>query len=1028
MGLATNSVTDLEAIVDSIFDDAPIGIAIADESGLFVRANHEARRLMGFAASLTRTGAFDIPVQTIFHADGSELAEADLPWVRVRRERTRVAGEEVGLLQPDGNLIWVSVSAMATPSGGVVVFYQDITARRRHDDIQRARGRLVELASRSGTHDLLQATLDEAEALTGSLVGFYHFLDDDQTTLSLQAWSSRTTREFCKAEGQGRHYDLSLAGVWADCVRERRAVIHNDYASLPNKKGLPEGHAPVLRLLSIPVIRGGKIKALLGVGNKPHPYGPWDVDKVQYLADLAWDIADRRRAEETLDLKEAALESSLNALALADAGGRIRYVNDAFLKMWGYADKKSLLGRLASELSVDPAAATVLTRAVAKGEIPCGEMLALRPDGSTFTAEFTATPVNDRLGRPLGLLGTFIDVSDRRRVEVALLKSEERFALAFDIMPDAVYIFARATGHLLEVNKGFERMSGYTREEAIGKSLIDLNMFVHKEDRDRYRSILAEKGRVRRFLCEIRHSSGTIYWAESSSDPILVAGEPCVLSTTRDVTDHILAEKALRESEARFRSMFDHHDAVMLLIDPREGRILQANRAAEAYYGYPPGVLARMALVDLNEMDPAALERSIDKALEGREKFFHRRHRLASGELRHVEVHVSPVDFGGRQILFSIVHDITDRRRLEEQVRQAQKMESLGSLAGGVAHDMNNILGAILGITSLLRGDDIEDQHATDYETIIQACLRGRTMVRGLLDFTRQELVDLQPLDLNSLVEEQARLARSNLPAAMRLDLDLTPDLGCVRGDSNTLGRAIMNLVMNAIDALVDKGRIVIRTRGTSNGSIELIVDDDGPGMAKEVLEKAQDPFFTTKPVGKGTGLGLAIVYGTMKAHRGQLEITSQPGQGVRALLRFPPCDDEKVTVPVVGTPTLAKHRSLDVLLVDDDPLIQSAVSGMLRRLGHRVTAALTGAEALHVLESGASCSLVILDLNMPVLDGASTLPRLRSLRPELPVIIATGRADALAHELARTYAAVRILPKPFTYEELRQHLDAMAP
>jgi CheY-like chemotaxis protein len=230
--------------------------------------------------------------------------------------------------------------------------------------------------------------------------------------------------------------------------------------------------------------------------------------------------------------------------------------------------------------------------------------------------------------------------------------------------------------------------------------------------------------------------------------------------------------------------------------------------------------------------------------------------------------------------------------------------------------------------------------------------------------------------------------------------------------------------MMNAIDAIGARGSITLRTRNLPSG-VELVVQDDGPGMTKEILDKALDPFFTTKPVGKGTGLGLAIVYGTMKAHRGQLDLSSQPGQGVRACLRFPASEESRTQPPkapsVTSFPASASHT---ILLVDDDPLIQGAVSGMLRKLGHQVSSAMTGAEALVALESPATFSLVILDLNMPVLDGAATLPRLRALRPTLPVILATGRADQAAQDLARVYPLVTFLPKPFSFEELRQRIE----
>jgi two-component system, cell cycle sensor histidine kinase and response regulator CckA len=1027
MNLAKDSAAGPGGVLDSIFDDTPVGIAVVDQSGHFVRVNHEAERLIGFVRNGDASGGFVCPAHTQLRSDGSVLTAADCPCARALRDRVRVWGEEIGLLREDGNLVWVSISVMPEPLGGAVVFYQDVTARRQHDDIHSARGRLIELATSCSMHDLLQATLDEAEVLTGSLVGFYHFLDEDQVTLSLQAWSTRTTREFCKAEGKGRHYDVALAGVWVDCIHQRRAVVHNDYASLAHKKGLPPGHAPVSRLLTVPVMRGGRIKALLGVGNKPKPYGLWDVEKVQYLAHLAWDIAERRRAEEALYLKEAALESSLNAVALSDLDGRLHYVNDATVKLWGFANRREPLGRHLAELFADPGVAASVTAQVAAGACLHSELHARRSDGSIFDVEFTASLVRDRNGMPVGLLGVFLDATERHRTEAALRRSEERFELAFKVLPDAVYISERNSGHFLEVNPGFERMSGFTRAEVLGKNVNDLGLFPNPEDRDRYRQILTSEGRVRGFVSEIRDRNGKPYWAETSTDQITLDGQPCLLSSSRDITDRVASEAALRNSEARFRSMFETHDAIMLLVDPETGTILDANQAAQRYYGYPSPGPARMTIRDLATASPDDVRATMDRAMRGTLRSFQFRHRLASGEIRDVEIHSSPIDFGGRPVLFSIIHDISERRQLEERVRQAQRMESLGSLAGGVAHDMNNVLAAILGITSLLLEDDPERLRAKDYETIIQACLRGRTMVRGLLDFTRQELVDLQPLDLNLLIKEQAHLVGRNLASTLHLDLQLAPDLRRIRGDASALGRSIMNLVVNALDALGNMGRITIHTRNLEGEMVELVVQDDGPGMTKDVLDKALDPFFTTKPVGKGTGLGLAIVYGTVKAHRGQLELASQPGQGVRVSLRFP-ASESTPNLPQHTHPSLdpPKAESLDVLLVDDDPLIQSTVSAMLRRLGHRVTVAPNGAVALRILESAVGCSLVILDLNMPVLDGRGTLPRLRELRPSLPVLIATGRADETAHELARAHPGVSILSKPFSYEELKQQIEVI--
>jgi signal transduction histidine kinase/CheY-like chemotaxis protein len=490
------------------------------------------------------------------------------------------------------------------------------------------------------------------------------------------------------------------------------------------------------------------------------------------------------------------------------------------------------------------------------------------------------------------------------------------------------------------------------------------------------------------------------------------------------------------------------------------GRIVRVNEEAKRLLGFtkvpPDGLTYEPAPAVVLRADgqllcpdgfPCALALREKVEIRGEEVGF----RDAAGNVTWVCVTAIPIPGSGVLVCYQ---DVTERRRaeetpvrdahdlptglpmtaldtreptqLEERLLQAQRMESLGSLAGGVAHDMNNILGAILGIASALADTDEGDgERARDYDTIIQACLRGRTMVRGLLDFTRQELVNWHRLDLNLLIEEQLRLIERTLPTGIVLKVELSPNLAFIKGDPNALVRALLNLITNAMDALGTQGHIRISTCNHSPNLVELCVADNGPGMPKEIRDKALEPFFTTKPIGKGTGLGLAIVYGTVKAHRGQLELTSKLGEGTQVTLRFPAEQKLSTTPPRDEHPANSIYlKDLLVLLVDDDALVTSAVSSLLRGLGHRVVTAPNGQEALVVAENTPELSVVILDLNMPVLDGHSTLPRLRALYPKLPVIIATGRDDQEARELSRTFANVSILPKPFSLQELRSELE----
>ena len=361
--------------------------------------------------------------------------------------------------------------------------------------------------------------------------------------------------------------------------------------------------------------------------------------------------------------------------------------------------------------------------------------------------------------------------------------------------------------------------------------------------------------------------------------------------------------------------------------------------------------------------------------------------------------------------------------RLHEQLHQAQKMESLGILAGGVAHDMNNALGAILGLASA----NLEIQPPGSptfraFDTISKAATRGGKLVQSLLAFARTSLVEERALNMNELLEEHAHILERSTQSKVRLVLDLDPALRDIRGDAGALAHAIMNLGINAVDAMPEGGTLTIRTRNVDPCSIEVRVEDTGCGMPAEVLEKAADPFFTTKEVGKGTGLGLSIVFRTIKFHHGQMEILSEPGRGTSVVMRFPALERLLNNMePLAATEAEQTRPTLSVLLVDDDELIHSSMQSILDILGHALTGVHGGREALAKLDAGFEPDLVILDMNMPGMGGVETLPLIRERHPDLPVLLATGRVDQTALNLVETHPFVTLMAKPFTAKELKE-------
>jgi len=505
------------------------------------------------------------------------------------------------------------------------------------------------------------------------------------------------------------------------------------------------------------------------------------------------------------------------------------------------------------------------------------------------------------------------------------------------------------------------------------------------------------------------------------------------IATARDITEGKRSEEKLRESERRFRGLLQSVDCLAVQGYDSVGVTQYWNHASELLYGYTAEEAVGRSLLDL--IIPPEMREGVAHAIR---QMSETGQSIPSAELSLMRKDGSRIAVysnhavmaipGAGPEIFCMDIDLTDRKHLEAKLNQAQKMESLGSLAGGIAHDMNNVLGAILGLASA----NIEEQPVGSpihnaLDTISKAAVRGGKMVKTLLNFARQTPADERELDMNAILLEEVRLLERTTLSKVRMELDLAPELQAIRGDGSALTHAFMNLCVNAVDAMPESGTLTLRTRNVDTEWIEVVVEDTGIGMSKEVLGKALDPFFTTKDVGKGTGLGLSLVYSTVKAHRGQIELQSEPGLGTHVRILFPACKSKAdATRAQEHPPTEILHRALKVLLVDDDELIQGSMKDVLGALGHETTIACCGEEALARLADGCQPDVVILDMNMPGLGGGGTLPQLRKVRPAVPVLLATGRVDQAALDLAGAHPSVTLLSKPFSLKELQKCLDAI--
>jgi PAS domain S-box-containing protein len=499
-----------------------------------------------------------------------------------------------------------------------------------------------------------------------------------------------------------------------------------------------------------------------------------------------------------------------------------------------------------------------------------------------------------------------------------------------------------------------------------------------------------------------------------------------------DVTERVQQDHAVKHLLEQYQAVIQTAVDGFLRIGP-DDRILEVNDAYCRISGYNREELLGKPLHELVVGEtPEQISARYRKVQEEGLGYFQVRHRTRDDRLVDLEISVTFLPSMGFCVVF--LRDITERnlatverKRLETEVLHMQKIESLGRLAGGVAHDMNNVLGAIMAISGLLAVKHPEDSGIQkDVNNLMNAANRGRDLVQGLNQFARKELHEPVPLDLNELMRREAELLRRTTLQAVEVVLELEEPLPFVRGEANVLANALMNLCVNALDAMAGKGRLRLATHCLPPDQVELVVEDSGEGMTPDVLAKAMEPFFTTKPAGKGTGLGLSMVYGAVKAHAGTLDLQSMPGAGTRVTIRLPATEAAPASAQGPAVASAAKRQKLRVLLVDDDEMILATIPPMLSALGHQVTAASSGAEALRRLEAGLGVDLVVLDLNMPAMDGREMLGRLRLVQPDLPVLMATGNSGDLGLDdfLARDGRAA-LLRKPFTLTELQDKIRA---
>jgi PAS domain S-box-containing protein len=632
----------------------------------------------------------------------------------------------------------------------------------------------------------------------------------------------------------------------------------------------------------------------------------------------------------------------------------------------------------------------------------------------------------------------------------ASLTIDGRHRLLIEAVTDYAIYMLDPTGIVTSWNPGAQRLKGYAPGDIIGQHF---SRFYSEEDRrkgvpKRALETAQREGKFENEGWRIR-KDGSRFWAYVVIDPILSPSGEILgyAEITRDLTERKATEEALRKSEQQFRLLVQGvTDYAIYLLDT-QGRVSNWNIGAQRIKGYLPSeIVGKHFSQFYTEEDRAAGEPQnvLDTVKrEGRvEKEGWRVRKDGTRFWAHVIVDAVRDDNGELVGYAKITRDITERREAQQELErtrevllQSQKMEAIGQLTGGIAHDFNNLLMAVLASLELMRKRLPEDAKLHSLlENAVQGAKRGTLLTQRMLAFARRQELKQEAIDIPNLVRGMTELLQRSLGPSVTIETRFSLVTKPVLADPNQLEMALLNLAVNARDAMPDGGQIVIATReeivrignGLKPGLYMcLSVSDTGVGMDEETLRRATEPFFTTKGVGKGTGLGLPMVHGMAVQSGGSLKLKSRPGEGTTAELRLPiaALAPRPVPVPRAAPESIAAQPSLLVLAVDDDFLVLTNTIAMLEDLGHTGIEASSAAEALRILNEEA-VDLVVTDQAMPHMTGAQLADAIKKEWPDLPVIIATGYAEmepGFAADLPR-------ISKPFTERDLAKEIARAVP
>ncbi len=763
-------------------------------------------------------------------------------------------------------------------------------------------------------------------------------------------------------------------------------------------------------------------------------------------AALEREVQEHRRTEAARDhyaarerIFSAAVESSSDSVVTYSLDGIISGWNPAAERLYGYTAAETVGRNIDSLVPPDRLGEThdILRRTSCGEAVEPFETVRRRKDGSAVEISLGASPIKAPSGVIIGAATTARDISESRRTQHALHQQIEERRRIFETSQDLILV-TDPKGVLVQVSPSSQTILGYAPEEMIGHSAID---FILGEDLDNTREEMraARRGQhTRNFDSRYVHRDGrivTLSWMGTWSEPVKRH-----FFIGRDMTDSRRAQDALRESEQLARGIIDTALDAFVQID-ESGSILNWNWQAERIFGWPRQDALGKNLIELiiagTDRDDlaAALQRFLRS---GQDQILGRRREMTArrrnGKEFTAELSVTALKTREGFVFNGFFRDLTDKIAAEDRIRQAEKMEAVGQLTGGIAHDFNNILTVITGTIEILaEAVEKEPQLSAITRMIDEAASRGAELTQHLLAFARKQPLQPREIDVNTLVIDTAKLLRPTLGEQIEIELVFENETCFATVDPNQLATAILNLALNARDAMPGGGKLILETGSvyldgnyaSQHGDVRpgpyalIAVSDTGTGISAAIIDKVFNPFFTSKGPGKGTGLGLSMVYGFVKQSAGHVKIYSEEGHGTTIRMYLPPGTGATVAADI-DAPTVAQGGHETILVVEDDKLVRDYVLTQLRSLGYVTLEAANGAEAVALVDAGHQFDLLFTDVIMPgAMNGRQLADEIARRRPGLKVLFTSGYTENAIIHHGRLDTGVLLLAKPYRKSEM---------